>query len=62
MTGMREKLDRGNGGDLFDDGIVTKIPLYIGMSGPPGSKSNTYFRQPGFWIKRGAALLCHVDD
>lgn len=29
-TGLRERLERGNGGELFDDGIVTKVPLYIG--------------------------------
>ncbi len=46
LIALRDRLD----GD-FNQGLVTTIPLMI------DSKT-----KPGFWIKRGTALLCQKED
>jgi hypothetical protein len=42
MIGLRERLENGFGGETaaFTNCLITKVPLYIGASGPPGAKSS----------------------
>ena len=64
MISLRDCLDISYGGEnaAFTEGLVTKIPLYIGASGIAGAKGQSAMRSPAFWIKRGAALICQIDD
>ena len=63
MIGLRDRLESGIGADTaaFSNSMIIKVPMYIGASGIPGAKG-TIMRQPGFWIKRGTALLCQKED
>jgi hypothetical protein len=63
MIGLRDRLESGIGADTaaFSESMIIKVPLYIGASGVPGVKGNI-MRQPGFWIKRGTAIICHKED
>jgi hypothetical protein len=64
MIGLRDRLGKEFAGETsgFSEGIISKIPLYIGASGISGYKGSNVMKTPGFWIKRGTALLCHKEE